>query len=113
MLNCIVICRCLDKKPGGNTLKEVSLTKLLTKGLTADSIKGGTIMRSVMLSNRPAITLIGSKNAGSIEDSGFGSSVTSILSEASASKRANISAIIDEPSETGKPLPLCRVTGTE
>lgn len=68
-------------------------------------------MKSTILSNRPAGAFIGTKNAGSIEASGFG---TSVLDAASDSKPeiASISTVIDGDS-LGKLLPLCQVTGTE
>lgn len=71
-------------------------------------------MRSARLSNRPVTAFISNKNAGSIEASGFGTSVTSVLDAASDSKPeiASISTVIDEEG-LGKLLPLCQVTGTE
>lgn len=114
MLNCTAMCRGMDKKPCGNILGAFSIRELATKGFKADTLLGGSIMKSTKLTNRPASAFIGMKNVGSIKAAGFSTTVTSILdtmSESTAPK-ASISAVIDEDS-LGKPLPLCRVTGTE
>ena len=104
MLNCIVICRCLDKKPGDNIMEASSISKLLDK--TTQRNRGGIFMNPNStigiargVERRPLDTCI-SKHLESSPVEDF------------ASVRGT-SAIVAKPAFLGKPLPLCRVTGTE
>ncbi|MCM1192689.1 MAG: hypothetical protein NC389_09700 [Acetatifactor muris] len=101
MLDCIATCRCMDKKPYGNTLKDFTIKKLLPNGIVAEALRGGDIMKSETLFNRPADTYISDKNAGSVEDSGFDATVTpvsskSLLSEACSPAFSAITAVYNK-----------------
>lgn len=109
MLDCIAICRCMDKKPYDNTTNDFSLTTLATKGLASDVLRGGLIMKSDAQLNRPANTFTGMKNAGSIESSGFTatSSISDRMSEVENASPA-FSAVMAVGRKKGKrfaPLP--------
>lgn len=80
MLDCMVTCRCMDKKPYDNILKDLSITKLSPKEIVKEALRGGGNMKPEVLFNRPAGTSISIKNAGSIVDSGFDATVTPISS---------------------------------
>lgn len=82
MLNCIVICRCMDKKPCSNIMKDFSITSILVKGMVSGNLRGGKFMKSETTLNRPAGAFIGNKNAGSIEGSDL-RTFTSILDRSS------------------------------
>lgn len=109
MLNCTAMCRGMDKKPCGNIMNNFALTTLAIKGLASDVLRGGLLMKSDALLNRPADAFIGTKNAGSIEKSGFAatSSISDRLSETEKDSPA-FSAIMTVGRKKGKhfaPLP--------
>lgn len=101
MLICIVICRCLDKKLDDNTMNSSSVLSILER-----NAKGGVYMtpNSTMeiakgVARRPE-GITNFKHLLSSTTKGF----------------ATINgtcAVIEKPASLGKPLPLCRVTGTE
>ena len=43
MLNCIVICRCMDKKPYGNIMENFTANKLFKKAVLSN-FRGGGVM---------------------------------------------------------------------
>ncbi len=101
MLNCIAICRCMDKKPCGNTMKANSVFSILecnVRGgvsMTPDStmeIAKGVAKRPVGINDFKQLLSSPTKGFATVNGT---------------------CAVIEKPASLGKPLPLCRVTGTE
>ena len=77
MLNCIAICRCMDKKPYGNTLNNPAFSKLIDK-VSSDQ-EGGVIMKTFDKSNSPMNKFL-ERSVGSVDQSMCEGSTVATLS---------------------------------
>lgn len=109
MLNCMATCRCMDKKPCGNTLKTPAFKKLVD-GITFDSIEGGAVMKS---SQRFSGSVINHEACTGIVKSEVESSASTLSRINGLTPNSGIVDALLAGNPLGKFLPLCQVTGTE
>lgn len=101
MLNCMVTCRCMDKKPYDNILEEPTISKLVN---TLHNLRRNGIVESTIKSVRPVCTEIERTNVGSAEISDSGSTVASLLKRnvpANLRRPASFAFLV-EPADVGK-----------
>ncbi|MCM1192691.1 MAG: hypothetical protein NC389_09720 [Acetatifactor muris] len=117
MLDCMATCRCMDKKPYGNTSEEPTISKLVDKA-TFNNIRGNGIVESIIKSVRPVCTEIEGIDVGSAVISDSGSTIASLLKKnvpANLNRPASCAFLV-EPAGVGEltaPLPgnWHRITG--
>lgn len=100
MLNCIVICRCMDKKPYGNIMDDAFYDNFSCKSVF-DDLKGGGIMKSVSKHISPISTIIGNHGMDAVLDSDY-NCISTISRSISAASIPKISTFWTEPDEPGK-----------
>lgn len=70
MLNCIAICRCMDKKPYGNIMAELTTNKLFKKAVLS-SFRGGGVMNQNTASFSSACAIMQAATTKPCENSKF------------------------------------------
>lgn len=111
MLNCTAMCRSMDKKPCGNILKS-PVKSVFTANAIMKHYMGGAVMQK----NNPTV----SNPVMSVVKGWHEKTATNLALKPQTASDAGQFTIVSGDSSAaiagykpGKPLPLCRVTGTE
>lgn len=107
MLNCIAICRCMDKKPCDNIM-ESPVSAIHSANALLNRLGGGVMKRNTTINSSRSTIADGWEQKTAVN---FG------FAKPSASVTRSFSVINGSSSiagmNKGKLLPLCQVTGTE
>lgn len=111
MLNCTAMCRSMDKKPCGNILKSL-LESVFKADATLKRYMGGGIMQqSTTTGSNPVISIMKGRNEKTQGNLAVNSKPASVAEQFAITSDDGSAVIAGY--KPGKPLPLCRVTGTE